>query len=482
VQTLNPFKMTGYASWRSTKFVTESLFERQGDDFFPLLGLSYQISKTEKTLSVELRQGVEFHNGEKLTNKNIKFTYDCFMDELYEAGIWKPMFKGVERIELIGDYKFKIFFKRLTFNEVSNFLANFRVLPVSFYAIENKDKWSRQLIGTGPYKLKSFQPNGNIRLVKNPSWWKGGDKLKIPNLSIMYIKDTSLAYQMNQSDLVDVYPVESVVDFLQVKDKKNLNYVENRNIGSYQIYLRFNFKKKLFTQKMREALSHLINFDLINEKIFKGKLKRSLDSFDSDMEFYPKGEFVKYDPKKAGQILSQEGWLDLDQNGVREKVFGEKKRPLEFEILVSNYSEKLIATLIQEELKQHGVGVRVQLTPSSNSLYQTIKDGKFDLQLRTGDLYTALMASYLNSKNFYNYSGYKNSKVDELTEKIDLTFDLNKRKRILRDIVLETRKDHRTIPGLHYKGSFYLVSTGTKVNPDKPLDPVYWGKSVAVSR
>ncbi len=479
VQTLNPYKTTGMSSWNTVRFLFEPLFkEAKNGELKPVLGLKYKIDRDKKEIFIELRKNVKFHNGEKLTNKNIKFTYESFLNKSYEADLWRPLYEdlNVSKIELIGEYKLRVFFSKMTFESSLNFLTKLRAFPKKFYNLKNKSKWHSTLIGTGPYKLKSFKTNESLKLSKNNNWWGDASKLKIDELKVVFIRDITLAFQMVDSDELDIFPINSFLSFLKIK-KNKLNFVKNEKDGSYQVFLSFNIRKDIFTGQMRKAISHLINYNFINNKIFEGKLKRSLDMFDPDLPDYPKGEPLKFDVELANKILEKEGWRDLDKDGIREKNLNGKLRRLSFEILADTYEEELIAGLIQEELKKNGIQVSIGTTVRSTGSYKLLREGKFDSFLSTSSLYKGSSASSFSSDYFYNFFGYKNQDVDALIEKLKVTFDLEKRNKIVSDIILKVRKDSIIAPLFYNKGSYYLLSKKTKINASDPLNPLYWDKS-----
>jgi len=281
---------------------------------------------------------------------------------------------------------------------------------------------------------------------------------------------------MVSSNDLDIFPINTFLSFLKIK-KKKLNYVKNEKGGSYQVYLSFNNRKDIFTSLTRRAISHLINYDFINNKVFEGKLKRSLDIFDPGLAYYPKGMPLKFDVELANKLLEKDGWIDFDKDGVREKKINGKLKRFSFEILADTYEEELIAGLIQEELKKHGILVDVGTTVRSTGSYKRLREGKYDAFLSTSPLYDGKSASSFSSQSFYNFLGYKNESVDTLIKRLEVAFDLDIRNKIVSDIISKVRKDNVIAPLFYNKGEYYLLSKKTKINAGDPLNPLYWDKS-----
>ena len=189
-QTFNPFVPTG-APWGmgATGLIYEPLIQfnlAAPPKYYPWLATSYQWSNGGKTLTFAIRQGVKWNDGQPFTPDDVVFTFN--------------MLKGDAAVNLNG----------VKYDTVSasgnNVVLTFatpqftNLQSIAGTAIVPKHIWSSQStpekftdpnpVGTGPFKLGSFTPQG-FTLVKNPGYWQAS-QLKVPKVFFpVYTSNTS---------------------------------------------------------------------------------------------------------------------------------------------------------------------------------------------------------------------------------------------------------------------------------------------------
>lgn len=133
----------------------------------------------------------------------------------------------------------------------------------------------------------------------------------------------------------------------------------------------------LTDRRVRRALAHLVDVDMIIRKFSYGLAQRVTGPF------YPmhRGAYndtlapIPYDPVRAAQLLDEAGWIDRDQDGVRERTIDGKKIPLRIEILVNSGNEVRlqIAQILKQEAEKVGIQVDIQSLEWSVFLERTKK-------------------------------------------------------------------------------------------------------------
>jgi peptide/nickel transport system substrate-binding protein len=179
-QTFNPFVPTG-APWGmgATGLIYEPLIQfdlAAPPKYYPWLATSYAWSNGGKTITFAIRQGVKWNDGSAFTPADVAYTFN--------------LMKNNTAVNLNG----------LKISSVStsgnNVVINF---PTSQYAnlesiagtaIVPQAIWSKvsnpatyadaNPVGTGPFKLSSFTPQG-FTLVKNPDYWQASS-VKVPKV------------------------------------------------------------------------------------------------------------------------------------------------------------------------------------------------------------------------------------------------------------------------------------------------------------
>ena len=176
-QAFNPFVATQAAyGMGATGLIYEPLIQfdlAAPPKYYPWLATSYKWSHGGKAITFTIRQGVKWNNGSALTPADVAFTFN--------------MMKSNASINLGG---LKISSVSTSGNDVTvNFptpqYANLE--EIAGVAIVPQAIWSKagspatfadgKPVGTGPYMLSSFTPQG-FTLVKNPHYWQAS-KVKI---------------------------------------------------------------------------------------------------------------------------------------------------------------------------------------------------------------------------------------------------------------------------------------------------------------
>ncbi|PHR94713.1 MAG: peptide ABC transporter substrate-binding protein [Blastopirellula sp.] len=133
----------------------------------PLLASGDKISDDGKTITIALRKGVKFHNGQKMTSADVLASLKRW-GEFGSRG--SLLFSNVESVDANGDYEITIKLKT-PFGPWKNLMAFINGGPAIYPAsvIEGKGKEPiapKDYIGTGPYKFNEWLPNRHVELVR----------------------------------------------------------------------------------------------------------------------------------------------------------------------------------------------------------------------------------------------------------------------------------------------------------------------------
>jgi peptide/nickel transport system substrate-binding protein len=165
-------------SGNHTVFTTHALYDDlltydfATQKFLPLLAKSWKhIDPT--TLEFELRDDVTWHDGSKFTADDVVYTINWITDpkaKLRQARNWKWI-KGVEKV---GPHTVRIIENAPSRFDLMVLALTTPIMPKAIHGpLENKAEFSKKAIGTGPYKLVSFDPNSGIVLEKNTKYAHG---------------------------------------------------------------------------------------------------------------------------------------------------------------------------------------------------------------------------------------------------------------------------------------------------------------------
>ena len=454
---LNPISSSDLYATRTQDYIIDSLLTRnpETNEFKPGLAESWSIAKDGMAYTFKIRKGIQFTDGSPLTAEDVQFSFNAISDPEYEAAHRIPYFQNIKPPIVIDGHTIKFPVKQKYFGNLDT-LATFRVVPQEVYSKQNKkNKMSKVLIGSGPYKIEKYNKGKNLILVKNKNWW--GFSLDQENLKkahrfdkiiIRFVKEDTIVLELLKKGKLSFSGLsgEQFVDKVDVTQPEWQHMekfeVENEAYKGYS-FIGWNLKNDLFKEKkVRRALAHLMNREFIRKKFQHNK------SYLVSGPWYPQSMYadksvktILFDPKKASQLLQKSGWKDTDENGVLDKMIGGKKRSFRFTLLLPNRDVERYFTVYKEDLKKAGIDMDIK-NIDWNSFVKALNERKFgavtlawggseeDIDIDPKQIWHTESIKASGS----NFIGYSNKKVDRLIDQARLELDRKKRIPILQKV------------------------------------------------
>jgi peptide/nickel transport system substrate-binding protein len=177
----------------------------------PKLLTKWELAPDALSMTVELRDDVTFHNGDKMTAEDFRYTFFERIKaghKIDTANSWR----NVADIDVQSPTRAVMKFNSpaTTAPQWLAFLGSF-VVPQKYMESAGIDGFLRKPVGTGPYQIVEYQLNSRIVLERHDGYW--GPKPKIRRVIIEIIKDPSArvaAVQSGQVDLTVNVPVREV--------------------------------------------------------------------------------------------------------------------------------------------------------------------------------------------------------------------------------------------------------------------------------
>jgi len=368
----------------------------------------------EPIIRFTLREGVLWHDGAPFTSADVAFTYRAIMDERV-ASPRRSDFELVSRLQTPTPYEVVVRYKKPFSPALLSWMQ--AVLPEHLLGKVEPSKWAelynRKPVGTGPFKFSCWKTNEFIRLVKNADYFLGAPWLDSVVFRVLPDPLTlQLAFQTKQVDFwnVDPWAVKSF--------EKDPRFDLFSSPGNAYNYIGWNLRRPLFQDlKVRKALAQAVNVPQMIKYIIYGRGVQSTGIFTPQMWFFdPSVKALPYDPAAARRLLDEAGWK-AGPDGIRVK---DGKR-FSFTLLANNGNEvrRDIATLVQDDLKQVGIEVKVEIYEWAVLLKRFVNKGEFDaIVLGWGlgydfDQYGIWHSSQTHPEEL-NFIGYSNPKVDHL--------------------------------------------------------------------
>ncbi len=175
----------------------------------PELATKWAWDSTRTRFTVELRQGVTWHDGKPFTSKDVKCTWDRLLGKDKDAFRKNPRklwWDNVKDVALDGDYKATFVLEKPQVSLVAMLASN--LTPIYPCHVSNRDMRTKP-VGTGPFKFVAFEANSIIRLARNPDYWKPG-KPYLDGIEIRIVGNRAtrlLAFNAKEFDMTFVADV-----------------------------------------------------------------------------------------------------------------------------------------------------------------------------------------------------------------------------------------------------------------------------------
>ena len=122
-----------------------------------------------------MREGVKFHDGSAFDADDVIYSFEVFMDPKYNFRFKDNRFGWIDKVEKIDAFTVRITSKELFAPFLDRLTANVPIYPENVYrALENKGDFGRNPVGTGPYRVVSFDPaKGEVVYERNEDYAMG---------------------------------------------------------------------------------------------------------------------------------------------------------------------------------------------------------------------------------------------------------------------------------------------------------------------
>ena len=396
------------------------------------LAESWDVTQNGLVITFHLRKGVQWHDGKPFTAADVLYTYQVTTDPKTPTA-YAGDFLKIKNAEALDDYTFRVTYDKPFAPALISWAS--AILPRHLLAGKDitKSPLARHPIGTGPYKFKEWVAGQKIVLVSNENYFEGRPYIDgrvtriIPDTATMFLE-----LRAQNIGMMGLTPLQYTRQTDNNLFKENFN--KYRYLSFAYTYLGYNLKNPLFKDKrVRQAISYAVNKDEIISGVLLGLGKLATGPYKHGTWAYnDKVKIYNYDPAKARELLKQAGLTDTNNDGVLEK----DGKPFEFEILTNqgNETRQKCAEIIQRQLKEVGISVKIRIVEWSAFVTDFINKRRFDAVILgwtiplDPDAYDVWHSSKTSPEEL-NFVSYKNPEADEMLEKGRSTFNQAERKK-----------------------------------------------------
>ena len=282
----------------------DGLMARDGDgNLIPALAESYAYDDATMTYTFKLKENVKWHDGETFTADDVKFTIEAIKNP--ENGSENaPNYEEIASIDVLGDYEIAFTLSEPNFA----FLDYMTMSIMPQHLLEGEDMWQsdffKKPVGTGPYKLDSWDVGQTITMVKNPDYFGGAAKIDTIVFKIV-TDDNAKALQLKNGEL----------DLAQVTPKDAATFEGSEDLTIYDMKtsdyrgILYNFGNEYWQKNadLIPAINYAIDRQAILDAVLLGEGEVAYSPLQMNKYNYDGVEKYEYNPEKAAEALTAAG-------------------------------------------------------------------------------------------------------------------------------------------------------------------------------
>jgi len=424
----------------------------------PQLATGYEWSADSKALTLKVRPGVSFHDGEKLDAAAVKFNIE--RHKTLPGSNRRGELALVASVDVLDPMTVRLNLSA-PFAPLLAQLADRAGMMVSPKAAQEAgDKFGAKPVCSGPFRFVERVAQDKIVLERYPDYWNKGE-IHLDRIVYLPIVDSTVRLANLKSGQLDFIERMAPSDVPALKSDSRFRISKVTEIGYQGITI--NVGKSDLAQKnplgkdarVREAFELALDRDGIVQVVMEGEAAVGNQWVAPDNAYYAKNVPIpRRDVAKAKALLAEAGVPNPSFTLVTPTTSDAQK----------------IAQVVQSMVKEAGFDVKIQSTEFATSLDMADK-GQFEAYVLAwsgradpdGNIY-----SFDACKQPLNYAGYCKPEVDDILNKSRTVRDPAERRKSYEQLAAIALKD-RPIVYLFHRRWLWAYTTklsGFRTIPD----------------
>lgn len=395
----------------------------------PGLATDWKWSEDGKTLTMNLRQGVTFQDGEKFDAEAVKYNIDRALT--LPGSLRKSEISSIASVEVASPSQVIFHLKNADAALLSQLTDRAGAMLAPKAAA--KPDFATHPVCSGPYEFASRVQQDRIVLKRFENYWNKS-AYHFDKVVFLPIPDASVRLANLRSGDLDLTEGIAASDVKTVQADSKLALAKTTGLGYQGITFNIANGKvdpnNPFAKdaRVREAFSLAIDRDALNQVAFEGLYTPANQAFSPVSPYHVKLPIAPRDVEKAKALLAAAG----------------VKTPVNVTLLVTNNpTSQQVGQVIQAMVSEAGFNVNLQMSEFA-SLLDRQQRGDYQLSLSgwsgrpdpDGSIF-----SFINSKGTLNDGRYTNPQVDSWLTEARQTNDQATRQALYDKVVKQLQTD-----------------------------------------
>ena len=421
----------------------------------PQLALSHETSADGKEVTIKLRPGVKFHDGEAFDAEAAKYSIDRHLT--LPGSFRKPELSSVDRVEVVDPLTIKLLLKAPFSPLIAQLTDRAGMMVSPKAAKEAGDKFGLRPVCAGPYKFVERVQQDRMVFEKFADYWNK-DNVFIDRIVFLPIVDATVRLANLKSGGLDLIERVLATDIKDVRADSRLKLSTAIELGYQGITLNIGKDKAKGplsqSAKVRQALDLSIDREAINQVVFNGEFKPGNQWVNPDHPYSQKAFPIRgRDVAKAKALLKEAG----------------VSPPVAVDFMVPKGAEtEAVAQVVQSMASEAGFDMKLRVTEFATSLKQA-EAGEYQAYMLAwsgridpdGNSYV-----FLKTGAPQNYSAWSNAEADKALDDARLVTDLAQRKAIYEKLA-KAELDEQALLYIYHRR--ILIAHTTKLDGYKQM-------------
>jgi peptide/nickel transport system substrate-binding protein len=411
----------------------------------------------------DLRKGVKFTDGSPFSADDVIFSLGRIKQP---QGTMQIYVTGIKEIKKIDDYTIDMILDAPQPVLLRN-IIDFRIMSkawseknnstkVQDYKAKEENYASRNVNGTGPYKITGWNPDNRVTMDDNPAWWGKKDG-NVTTVAYSPIKADATRVSALLSGEIDMLTDLPTQDVTRLRTDPKLKVVDGPEVRTIYIAMDLgsdelrtsNIKGKnpFKDKRVRQALNMSVDREAIKTRIMRGLS-------------IPAGIMVA--PGVNGNTPALDTPMKVDIEGAK-KLLADAGYPNGFEFTLAcpnnrYVNDEVICQALLSMWARIGIKAKLQAEPMS-TFSQKMQKFEHDIYMlgwgvATYDAQYTIQSlartKTTGSNGNFNWSKVSDARIDELSDAMANEVDVAKRNGMIAEALTRIRDEHLFIP-LHHQ-------------------------------
>lgn len=372
----------------------------------PQLALAHETSADGKVVTIKLRPGVKFHDGEAMDAEAVKYSLD--RHRTMQGSFRRAELSQIDSVDVVDATTVRINLKSPFSPLIAQLTDRAGMMVSPKAAKEAGDKFGQKPVCAGPYKFVERVQQDRIVVERFADYWNAKD-VSIDRITYVPITDSTVRLANLKSGQLDLIERALATDLKDIRGTRGLKVATASELGYQGLTINVGkgdaAKGPLGSDaRVRQALELSIDREALVQVVFNGEFKAGNQWVNPENSFYQSSVPVpKRDIAKAKALLAAAG----------------VKAPVPVDFMVPNNPEtRQVAEVIQAMAAEAGFEIKIRVTEFATSLKEA-EAGNYQAYMLAWSGRTdpdGNIQSFASTGAPNNYSAYSNKDVDAALE------------------------------------------------------------------